>query len=138
MVSPLLAVDAPSLMYRAFFALPSSIKGADGRPVNALLGTTNLVLQQVELRSPRAVVMCWGEEAADYRVQALASYHADRPEMPDDLVHQWEAAPLFFSGFGWESLHATGLEADDALGALARAESAAGGTTLLFTGDRDM
>ncbi len=41
----LLAVDAPSLMYRAFFALPSSIKGKDGRPVNALLGTANLLLR---------------------------------------------------------------------------------------------
>ena len=41
---PLLAVDAPSLLYRAFFALPKSITGADGPPVNALLGTANLVL----------------------------------------------------------------------------------------------
>ena len=30
MSGPLLAVDAPSLLYRAFFALPKSITGADG------------------------------------------------------------------------------------------------------------
>ena len=39
MTAPLLAVDAPSLLYRAFFALPGSIRGTDDRPVNALLGT---------------------------------------------------------------------------------------------------
>src|SRR4051794_26685435 len=32
----LLVTDAPHLLYRAFFALPDSIKGADGQPVNAL------------------------------------------------------------------------------------------------------
>ena len=83
MPGPLLAVDAPSLLYRAFFALPKSIKGADGRPVNALLGMANLVLQAVERYAPRATVLCFGAEAAAYRVEHFAGYHADRPEMPD-------------------------------------------------------
>ena len=138
MPAPLLAVDAPSLMYRAFFALPKSITGADGRPVNALLGTANLILQAGDEHSPRATVLCWGAEAGAYRKALYPPYHADRPEMPDELVHQWEQAPLLFAEFGWASLHGDDLEADDLLGSLASLESAAGGTTLLFTGDRDM
>lgn len=136
--APLLAVDAPSLLYRAFFALPSSITGPDGRPVNALLGTANLILFAVERHAPRAVVLCFGAEAARYRKEAFAPYHADRPPMPEDLVAQWEDAPAFFEGFGWPSLDAGDLEADDLLGSLARAETQAGGRALLFTGDRDM
>ncbi len=58
--------------------------------------------------------------------------------MPDLLVPQWDDAPAFFSAFAWTILHAGDLEADDLLGSLAHAESAAGGSTLLFTGDRDM
>ena len=138
MPAPLLAVDAPSLMYRAYFGLPSSIRGADGRPVNALLGLANLVLAAVDAHAPRATVLCWGAEAAAYRVALYAGYHADRPPMPDDLVPQWEAAPALFAAFGWTSLDGGDLEADDVLGALAGAEAAAGGTSLLFTGDRDM
>jgi DNA polymerase-1 len=138
MPAPLLAVDAPSLLYRAFFALPSSIKGPDGRPVNALLGTANLILQAVERHEPRAVVLCFGAEAASYRTDAFPAYHADRPPMPDDLQHQWADARAFFGAFGWTSLDAGDLEADDLLGALARAEVEAGGEALLFTGDRDM
>ncbi len=133
-----MVVDTPSLMYRGFFALPSSIKGADGRPVNALLGTANLILREVAVHDPRAVVLCWGEEAADYRVEALPQYHADRPEMPDDLTHQWERAPALFAAFGWTSLHAVGLEADDLIGSLVQAETEAGGTSLIFSSDRDM
>ena len=138
MLAPLLAVDAPSLLYRAFFALPDSIKDGDGKPVNALLGTANLVLQAVETHRPRAVVLCFGAEAATYRTDAFAGYHADRPPMPDALGHQWQQARAFFGAFGWSHLDAGDLEADDLLGTLARLEREAGGSALLFTGDRDM
>jgi DNA polymerase-1 len=136
--APLLVVDAPSLMYRAFFALPSSITDADGHPVNALLGTTNLVLFVVERHAPRAVVLCWGAEKAAYRAELYAPYHADRPPMPPELERQWLDAPGFFGAFGWRSESDDELEADDLLGSLARTETAAGGETLIFTGDRDM
>ena len=52
MARPLLLVDAPSMLFRAFYALPESIEGKDGRPVNALLGTANLVLREVEQHGP--------------------------------------------------------------------------------------
>ena len=138
MPGPLLVVDAPSLMYRAFFALPSSITDAAGHPVNALLGTTNLVLFVAERHAPRAVVMCWGAEKAAYRAELYAPYHADRPPMPPELERQWLDAPGFFDAFGWTSESDEELEADDLLGSLARIETAAEGETLIFTGDRDM
>ena len=138
MPAPLLAVDAPSLMYRAFFALPQSITDDGGHPVNALLGTANLILFVIERYEPRAVVLCWGAEAADYRTDAFAAYHADRPPMPPELERQWRDAPAFFAAFGWASASVADLEADDLLGSLAQIESGAGGEALLFTGDRDM
>ncbi len=138
MPGPLLAIDAPSLLYRAFFALPQSITDADGRPVNALLGMANLVLFVVERHAPRAVVLCFGAEKAAYRAELYEPYHADRPPMPDELERQWADAPAFFAAFGWQSLSDPELEADDLLGSLARVEQAAGGSALLFTGDRDM
>ena len=135
---PLLAVDAPSLLYRAFFALPKSITDADGAPVNALLGCTNLVLWAIEKYDPRAVVLCFGAEAAHYRTELFAPYHADRPPMPDELAGQWADAHGFFEAFGWAVEDQETLEADDLLGALAKAEEEAGGEALLYTGDRDM
>ncbi len=138
MPSPLLAVDAPSLLYRAFHALPRTITGPDGTPVNALLGTSNLVLQAVERYDPRAVIFCFGEEAAHYRVDLYPTYHADRIDMPEELVPQWADARAFFEAFGWIVMRHETLEADDLLGALAEVEVAAGGEALLFTGDRDM
>jgi DNA polymerase-1 len=138
MPGPLLAVDAPSLLYRAFFALPQSITDGDGHPVNALLGMANLVLFVIERHEPRAVVLCFGAEKAVYRAELYAPYHADRPPMPGELERQWADAPRFFGAFGWRTLSDEALEADDLLGSLAKIETAAGGRTLLFTGDRDM
>lgn len=138
MSGPLLAVDSPSLLYRAFFALPKSITDDDDHPVNALLGCANLVLSAIEAHAPRAVVMCFGAEAAVYRKELYEPYHADRPEMPEELAWQWHRTRAFFEGFGWTVMAHDTLEADDLLGSLAAAETAAGGTALLFTGDRDM
>ena len=138
MASPLLVVDAPSMLFRAFYALPDSIKGSDGRPVNALLGTANLVLRESEEHHPRAVVLCFGPDAADYRVALFDGYHAERPEVPDDLAPQFADARPFFEAFGWTVADSDSFEADDLLGSFAEVETAAGGTTLVMTGDRDM
>ncbi len=138
MPRPLLVVDAPSLLYRAFFALPSTIRGAGDRPVNALLGTANLILREAERHRPRAVALCFGPDAAAYRVALYPRYHADRPPVPDELAPQFEDAPAFFGAFGWASFNGGDVEADDVMGALARVEEAAGGEALLMTGDRDL
>jgi DNA polymerase-1 len=137
-VQPLLAVDAPSMLFRAFYALPSSIKGADGQPVNALLGAANLILREVETHEPRAVVLCFGPDAAHYRVELLPDYHADREELPDELSPQWADSRDFFEAFGWTVASHESLEADDLLGTYASLEAKAGGRALILTGDRDM
>lgn len=135
---PLLAVDAPFVLYRSFFALPDSIKGADGRPINALLGAVNALLRVAADRRPRAIVVCFGAEAAHYRVDLYPPYHASRPPVPDALERQFGQAPELFEAFGWSVQSTPDLEADDLLGSLAHAETEAGGQALILTGDRDM
>ncbi|MGH2930643.1 MAG: 5'-3' exonuclease, partial [Solirubrobacteraceae bacterium] len=138
MPGPLLAIDGPFVLYRSFFALPDSITDGDGNPVNALLGAVNLILRIAADRRPRAIVVCFGAEAASYRVELDTPYHAQRPPVPDALAWQFERAPALLDAFGWQALDSDHLEADDLLGSLALAEAAAGGRALIMTGDRDM
>ena len=127
------------MLFRAFYALPSKIIGSDGRPVNALLGTANLIVREVETHRPRAVVLCFGPDAASYRTELYPAYHAKREEeMPDDLPHQFADSRAFFEAFDWTVATSDELEADDLLGTYARREAEAGGHALLLTGDRDM
>jgi 5'-3' exonuclease len=136
--APLLLVDAPACLYRAFFALPDSITDADGNPVNALLGSVNQVLWCVDKYAPRAVVLCFGAEAAVYRKEAYPAYHAQRPDMPGALEWQWARAAGFYEALGWSVVSHDTLEADDLLGSFSDVETETGGTTLILTGDRDM
>ena len=138
MTRPLLLVDTPYLLYRAFYGLPDKIKGADGRPVNALLGTVNTILAQADEQDARAVACCFGPDAAEYRTELYPAYHAHRPPMPRDLAHQWERAPDLMRAFGWHVHVHDSLEADDLLGSLAKAEEQAGGDALILTADRDL
>jgi 5'-3' exonuclease len=135
---PLLAVDTPWLLYRAYFSLPASITGVAGQPVNALLGTANALVAAVAEFRPRAVAVCFGAEDAVYRVRLFDGYHAARDPMPADLRWQFAQAKELFGAFGWTIADAGELEADDLLGTFSQMEEAAGGTTLILTADRDM
>ena len=138
MPAPLLVVDAPFVLYRSFFALPDSIHGSAGRPVNSLLGAANVILRIAADRDPRSIVVCFGAEAAPYRLELFPAYHAERPEPPEALAWQFEQAPKFFGAFGWSCESSSGVEADDLLGSLAGVETQAGGTTLISRLERQM
>ena len=138
MSEPVLALDVPWLLYRSFYAIPRSVKGADGMPVGALLGTVNTTLALVDAFAPRAVVCCLGAEDAVYRRELYAGYHAQREPMPPELRAQWERAPELLAAFGWAVRGHPELEADDVLWSCSRVEQAAGGRTLIATADRDL
>jgi DNA polymerase-1 len=139
--APVLLADVPWLLYRSYFALPKSIVGPQDRPVNALLGTVNALLNVVESRpraALRAVVACTGAEEAEYRVRLYAPYHAHRDPMPPELRWQWQRAPDLLASFGWVVSGSDSLEADDVMFSFARVEQERGGRALLMTGDRDL
>src|SRR4051794_25569058 len=92
-----------------------------------------MTLWCIEKYKPRAVVMCFGQESADYRVEAYPDYHAARPEMPEDLAWQWERAPALYEALGWKVHGHESLEADDLMGSYATVETEAGGPTLILT-----
>ncbi|MFI4985555.1 MAG: 5'-3' exonuclease H3TH domain-containing protein [Solirubrobacterales bacterium] len=140
--APLLIADIPWLLYRSHFALPASIVDGEGRPVNALLGTVNVLLGLIDARlaarRPRCVVACMGAEQADYRVELYPAYHADRDPMPAALAEQWGKAPALLGSLGWIVSTSETLEADDVMFSFARVEEAGGGRAQLVTGDRDL
>jgi DNA polymerase-1 len=134
--APLLIADVPWLLYRSYFALPKSIVGANGQPVNALLGTVNAILTFYD--EVDGVVACMGAEQADYRVRLYPPYHAHRDPMPPELAAQWEQAPSLLQSLGWTYATSDELEADDVMFSHARVQEERGGQALLLTGDRDL
>ena len=140
MAAPLLAVDAPSLLFRGFYALPDSITDDEKRPVNAILGATNLILFEVERFNPRGVVLCFGADAAPYRTE-LYSGLPRRPRRRRPRRHRVavRGGAALLRALRMVARSTTRASRPTTCSARSRASrSEAGGTAMLLTGDRDM
>jgi len=130
----LLAVDGDSLAHRAYHGLPKSIRGAGGRPANALVGFAGFLMRLWDAEQPAAVLVGWDSlEAPTYRHEALPGYQSGR-EFEDSIVEQLGVLPGLVESFGFTSAKAAGYEADDFLAAAAAGWD---GPVLVATSDRD-
>ena len=137
MSRPLLAIDGDSLAHRAYHALPKSIRRAEKKPSNALVGFTNFLLRLWEAEEPRAVVVGWDTlEVPTYRHEAFESYQSGR-EFDDELLEQLALLPELVESFGFAAAKGAGYEADDFLAAAVAAEEKRRGTVVVATSDRD-
>ena len=133
----LFLIDGSSLAYRSFFALPQEIATADGRPTNALLGFSNMLIKLITDFDPGTVVVAWDVGGMTKRKEEYAEYKSQRPEMPDLLSQQWPHFMPLVEAFGFTNVHMQGYEADDVIGTLSKWASDAGTRTCIVTYDRD-
>jgi DNA polymerase I len=134
---PLLVIDGDSLAHRAYHALPKSMRRAEGKPSNALVGFSNFLLRLWQAESPRAVVVGWDTlEVPTYRHELFAGYQGGR-EFDAELLEQLDLLPEVVRSFGFAAAKGAGYEADDFLAAAVRDEESRGGSALVVTSDRD-
>jgi DNA polymerase I len=134
---PLLVIDGDSLAHRAYHALPKSIRRAERRPGNALVGFANFLMRLWENERPRAVLVGWDTlDVPTYRHELFAGYQGGRV-FDDELLEQLDLLPELVRAFGFAAAKAPGYEADDFLAAAVKQEEARGGTAVVTTSDRD-
>jgi 5'-3' exonuclease len=133
-LATLLAIDGDSLAHRAYHGLPKSIRGAGGRPANALTGFGGFLERLWDAERPDAVLVGWDTlEVPNYRHAALAGYQAGRV-FDKAILEQLAALPGLVASFGFAIAKAPGYEADDFLAAAAARWD---GPVLVATSDRD-
>ena len=136
-MTPLLVMDGDSFAHRAYHALPETMRRSDGRPGNALIGFTNMLLRLWQEERPRTLLVAWDTlDVATYRHTALESYQSGRA-FDEELLEQLDLLPSLVSSAGLPCAKEPGYEADDFLAAAVAREEAAGGKTLVATSDRD-
>ena len=135
---PLLIIDGDNLAHRAYHSMPKSLRSSDGkRPINAIVGWTNMVLTVWEAEQPRAIFVAWDTLGVDtYRHKLLPTYQGGRV-FDDAIVKQLDWLPGVARAFGFGNGKLAGYEADDFMAAAAYAETQRGGRSLLLTTDRD-
>jgi len=133
-----LLLDTSSLMYRAFFALPTSIVDAKGRPVNAVHGYLDFTSRLLSIHRPDQAVHVYDHDWKPApRVAAYAGYKASRLPDPEALPGQFVLLREVLDAMGAPQAEAPGWEADDAIGVLC-ARATPTERIDVVTGDRDL
>jgi DNA polymerase-1 len=134
---PLLIVDGDNLAHRAYHSTPKTVTGADGSPINALVGFVNMLVNLWAAERPRAVFVAWDTLGVEtYRHQLLPGYQGGR-EFEPAIVRQLDLLPVLCQAFGLGVGKQAGFEADDLMAAASLQEVDRGGACLLLTTDRD-
>ena len=133
----MLLVDGSSYLYRAYHALPD-LRGPGGFPTGAVHGFIAMMRWLRERYPAEHAVCVFDAPGKTFRDDWYTEYKANRAPMPDDLRLQIEPIHEAVKLLGWPVLMVPGIEADDAIGTLARVAAASGHKVLISTGDKDL
>jgi DNA polymerase-1 len=133
----LLLLDGHSLAYRAFFALPDSLRTSSGELTNAVHGFISMLIRLLVERQPAAVAVAFDVGEDEERTAAYEDYKAGRDEMPDELATQIDRLHEVLEVLGIATVEVEGIEADDVLATMATTAVSDGYRVEIVTGDRD-
>lgn len=133
----LFLLDAMSLAFRAFFALPPDLTTSSGIATNALHGFVGMLVNIVRDHEPGALAVAFDLPGDTFRHELVADYKAGRAETPDILLAQFDMIRSVLDALNVPVLGAVGYEADDVLATLATEARDRGCDAVVVTGDRD-
>src|SRR6478609_8117083 len=158
-------LDLAGIYFRAFFAVPTSTTSPDGRPVNAVRGSLDILARVIAEARPTRVIACLDLDwRPAWRVELIPSYKthrvletqstvaatdlaltphsgtpgqsADIEVVPDELSPQVPILLDVLAALGIATAGAVGFEADDVIGTLTATEKR--DPVEVVTGDRDL
>ncbi len=132
----LLLVDGHSLAYRAYHALPPTLRTSEGELTNAVYGFVSMLLHTLQAQQPTHAAVAF-DVGKTFRNDLFAAYKAQRAKTPPELHTQVERIKEVVEALGMPIFTLPGFEADDVLGTLARRGEEAGADVLIVTGDSD-
>ena len=138
-----LLVDAPSLIYRAFFSTPETVRAPDGQPVNGAHGFLGMLARLISDHDPGAIGCAADQDwRPEWRVQLIETYKTHRTE-PGSVQQEADRqlavqVPIVYGllrSCGIQVVGHRGYEAEDVIGTLA---ARASGPGAIVSGDRDL
>ncbi len=133
----LLLIDANSLIYRCFFALPP-FTTKEGKASGALYGLSTVLMKIFREQSFDFVIAFFDRPEPTFREKIYKEYKAHRPPTPNELIEQIKEAHELFNQFGIKTFEAPSFEADDLIGtAVEKFKNLPDLKIIIFTGDLD-
>ena len=113
------AIDANSIVHRAFHSYPSTLETSGGVQVNAVFGFTVMFLKVLEIFDPKYIVCTFDTSRPTFRHAKYTPYKGTRKPTDKSLVDQFPIVEEVVRSFNVPILKKEGYEADDILGTLA-------------------
>jgi len=132
-------VDGSSLIFRAYFGVPQTVRAPDGRPVNAVRGFLDNLARLLTERRPRHLAVASDEEwRPQWRVDLIPSYKAHRTAepVPPGLIPQFPVIHEILAAVGVDFVGVPDHEAEDVIATWTT--RAAGTNVEIVSGDRDL
>ena len=132
-------VDASSVFFRAYYAIPFMQTDFKGKPLqtNALYGYMTTTLKVLDKFKPQYLVYCFDRPEPSYRVDDYKDYKANREEMPEDLEEQMPYIQQATDLLGIPRIDKPRYEADDLIGSLAVWVQKKGIHATIISSDKD-
>lgn len=115
----LLIIDTFNFLHRAYHAIPTTFRSADGQPTNAIYGFTSMVINVLDQIKPDYMVAALDGREPTFRSVDFTAYKAHRKPMESDLESQIPAVFEIIDAFGVKKILVEGYEADDVIGTVA-------------------
>lgn len=133
----LVLIDGHHLMYRAYWAIPRTLKTRSGEQTNAVFGVASMLLNIVKSEEPDALLFCFDAGEETFRHQENETYKDGRAETPDDFYVQIPRIIELIEAFGISHVSNPKYEADDLLATYAVEGEKAGMRVTVVSGDKD-
>ena len=130
-------IDGSGFIFRAFHALPP-LNRADGTPVNAVLGFSNMLLKLIADSDADHIAVIFDASRTTFRNRLYDKYKAQRPECPPELVPQFPLIRAATEAFNIAQVEMEDYEADDLIATYARQAAAGGATVTIVSSDKDL
>ena len=133
-----LLIDGPSLIFRAYYGVPATVRSPAGVQVNAVRGCLERLARLIEQRRPHHLAVA--DDAAwrpAWRVDLMPTYKSHRvaEPMPAALAPQMEVIRELFAAVGIDMVGVSDHEAEDVIATWC---ALAPGTIEIASGDRDL
>ncbi len=135
----LVLIDGHSLAFRAFYALPLTLKTESGKFTNAVYGFTSMFRKVLEDLNPDYIAVAFDKGSKTFRNDMYKEYKGTRSSMPEELREQIGYIEEVLNGYRVKQISLDNYEADDIIGTIAKQAEAKGDVaTFVITGDRDL
>ena len=133
----LILIDGSGFIFRAYHALPPMTR-ADGVPVNAVFGFTNMLARLLQNHEGTHIAVIFDAGRTTFRNDLYADYKAHRPDPPDELIPQFQLVRDATAAFGVPGVELATFEADDLIASYACAAVREGGRVTIVSSDKDL